>query len=269
MSNSDNIYDTIKMLIQDANTTVEDLITQKLFLDFANAIEETHVFFENYEIEKTYGSVPAWVGNFWKVLNSDQLSSEQKITVREAISTLFAGSENIEISEDFLRNNISLKYGSRQNAIYTFQGALCDAMGENCPPVLRKSQTYVSLTNYAYASGESMPRAVRKSVYDTVDGLSHYFATMQPYSDSTQEKLSAVIDHTLLQAEKYTKGMIALAYGKMLIDIPDPVVKEYFVKSLADLEKCHGPFHVHDTGNYPPFSAYSLLLQKGTSINIK
>ncbi len=61
---------------------------QNLFLGnklFANSLSEN-------------GSFPEWVGKFLEVLNSDQLSSEQKIAVKKAISTLFVDSENIEIS---------------------------------------------------------------------------------------------------------------------------------------------------------------------------
>ena len=137
MSNSDNIYDTIKTLIWDENTTVEHLTTQRsLFLDFANAIKENYASIRNPE--------------YFETVN--------------ALSNVF----------------------------------------------------------------------------------SEYFASIQ-HSDSTREKLSAVIDHTLSQAGEYDKGMIALAYGKMLIGIPS---EEYFVKSLADLEKRHGPFYVHYTNGF-------------------
>ena len=90
------------------------------------------------------GSFPEWVGKFLEVLNSDQLSSEQKIAVKKAISTLFVDSENIEISLDFLMKNISRKYGSQygswQDTIDAFQGELSDAMGEHYPPVLSQSR---------------------------------------------------------------------------------------------------------------------------------
>ena len=89
------------------------------------------------------GSFPEGVGKFLEVLNSDQLSSEQKIAVKKAISTLFVDSENIEISLDFLMKNISRKYdskyGSWQHTIDAFQGELSDAMGEHYPPVLSQS----------------------------------------------------------------------------------------------------------------------------------
>ena len=109
MGNSDNIYDTIKTLIQDENTTVEQLITQQsLFLDFANAIKEN----------------------------------------------------------------------------------------------------YASIAHQKHLSGESYGTSTRIGVNKTVNVFSEYFASIQ-HSDSTREKLSAVIDHTLSQAGEYDKGMIA------------------------------------------------------------
>jgi hypothetical protein len=86
-----------------------------------------------------FGSFPKWVGKFCEVLDSDQLSSEQKSAVTKAIYTLLESDENIEISGDFLVENISKKYGLGQNAIDAFQKGLSDAMGENYPPVLSKS----------------------------------------------------------------------------------------------------------------------------------
>jgi hypothetical protein len=97
-------------------------------------------------VQDIFGSFPKWVGNFCEVLNSDQLSSEQKSAVTNAIHALFEANENIRISVDFLMENISLKYDSRQDAIDAFQRDLCDAMGENYPPVLSKSHIFKNIS---------------------------------------------------------------------------------------------------------------------------
>jgi hypothetical protein len=90
--------------------------------------------------DKFNGSYAKWVGNFCEVLHSDQLSSEKRSAVTEAIHALFETDENMGISGDFLMENISRKYGSGQDTIDAFQGELSDAMGENYPPVLSQSQ---------------------------------------------------------------------------------------------------------------------------------
>ncbi len=87
--------------------------------------------------QKNLVSFPKWVGNFYEVLRSEQLSSEQRNAVESAIRVLFKVNENTEISLDFLVEKISSKYdGSLQGAIYAFQEDLGDAMGDNYPPVL-------------------------------------------------------------------------------------------------------------------------------------
>jgi uncharacterized protein YjbI with pentapeptide repeats len=123
-------------------------------------------------------------------------------------------------------------------------------------------EAYVSFMNNKYESGESIHTAMRTGVNSTVEALSRYLEGIRQadYSYSTQEKLSAVIDYTLSKAGQYTKGMIARAYGGMLLQIHDNGVEKYFVKSLAYLETRHGPFHVHNLSNDNPFSVYTELL---------
>jgi uncharacterized protein YjbI with pentapeptide repeats len=122
-------------------------------------------------------------------------------------------------------------------------------------------EAYVSFKNNKYESWESIHTAMRMGVNSTVEALSRYLEGIRQadYSYSTQEKLSAVIDYTLSKAGQYTKGMIARAYGGMLLQIRDNDVEKY-VKSLAYLETRHGPFHVHNLSNDTPFSVYTELL---------
>ncbi len=138
--------------------------------DAVQIIRQCDEYFKTLNIEPTFGtevefylirdtknnqendqSLSKWVGDFYEVLNS--LSSEENKAVIEAIHDLLATDKKTQISEAFLMEKISQRYGSGPDSISIFQDILAEVMRDNHPPIVRRGHFLMNLELYLKGTG--------------------------------------------------------------------------------------------------------------------